>query len=733
MVRRSPCLFRMVNSYGYTNILKISIFVKSTIRHRIIMGKKLLCFFSVIFLLSFGSVEAKQKSLFRVENDTILHICSNLSEMDSWTFYERDESDSPYDYFISPLWHFKNIVIDEGVDSVHLGLCLISARELSIPSSLKYLYLPEVPPGLEEVRLNAKNPYYRWEDGTLYNRDKTQLYFMLPSAVDSVLQIPETVEQVWTIPDRYYQKGLSFSRIWEGYPERSPEDIHYSKIIFPKHCERYPEHLPSCDSLFIQSEHFPVLDGVSYLYCLSDSLAARIMLWESGLNRKKIHSPNYDVRKRDTSWMRDSYRLTCILENGDTLVGADSIPSGREIESVKIEGIADENVKFNKRYGEDVYRFYVATYDTLYRLPLEVFVKPEEKKPEPKWSDFGEVKDSVLTIREDVDSFPYLRGSFRKVIIPKRTCYLECSIECDSAFIYSDSLETSGYYENVWDKIDAHYYYVENEELYLSLKRRLMEKNQFQKYMEIRRPAVVYCPHADVRKRNMALQQNTNNPVWRDSEGNIKNLTYRPWGIMTGLQSEIEGLDSQDLYVLDCRRKRFLRKSNGYFGFINDGKTAELEYAVWSYDTLLPLQQKDTVRLVKRDGTPWGEKYDRIECVFYYVPKGMTRHTLLESKDSILMWRSGDTIPRRYANRLAFGMLLTNGDCDPSGAMKYDVLYLDKRKYFRKGYLIRSDNSESGIWGIPKQYKEFWVRRVTEYFPDCLPRGYSSMHFYVGK
>ena len=700
------------------------------------MREKLFYLFVVISFLSFGSVEAKQKSLLRVENGTILHICSNLSEMDSWTFYERDESDIPYDYFISPLWHFKNIVIDEGVDSVHLGLCLISARELSIPSSLKYLYLPEVPPGLEEVRLNAKNPYYRWEDGTLYNRDKTQLYFMLPSAVDSVLQIPETVEQVWTIPDRYYQKGLSFSRIWEGYPERSPEDIHYSKIIFPKHCERYPEHLPSCDSLFIQSEHCPVLDGVSYLYCLSDSLAARIMLWESGLNRKKIHSPNFDVRKRDTSWMRESYRMTCVLDNGDTLVGADSIPSGREIESVKIEGIADENVYFwnQDQDGKDVYRFYVATYDTLYRLPLEVFVKTEERKPGPKWSDFGEVKDSVLTIREDVDSLPDLRGSFRKVIIPKRTHYLKySSIKCDSAFIYSDSLETSGYYENVWDIINAHYYYVENEELYLSLKRRLMEKNQFQKSMEIRRPAVVYCPHADVRKRNMALQQNTNNPVWRDSEGNIKNLTYRPWGIMTGLQLEIEGLDSQDLYVLDCRRKRFLRKSNGYFGFINDGKTAEMEYAVWSYDTLLPLQQKDTVRLVKRDGTPWGEKYDRIECVFYYVPKGMTRHTLLESKDSILMWRSGDTIPRRYANRLAFGMLLTNGDCDPSGAMKYDVLYLDKRKYFRKGYLISSDNSESGIWGIPRQYKEFWVRGIKEYWPDCIARSYSSMHFYVGK
>ena len=690
------------------------------------MREKLFYLFVVISFLSFGSVEAKQKSLFRVENDTILHICSNLSEEDSWTFYERDESDSPYDYFISPLWHFKNIVIDEGVDSVHLGLCLISAREMSIPSSLKYLYLPEVPPGLEEVRLNAKNPYYRWEDGTLYNRDKTRLYFTLPNAGDSVLQIPETVTQVWSIPYR-----------------------HYSKIVFPKHCEMYPAFPPFCDTLIIQSKHCPDWDWFakaagsvsSYLYWPSDSAVARIFMetvwsrleWDPEIDvnkgRDRFHCPNFDVRKRDTSWMRESYRMTCVLDNGDTLVGVDTIPSGRYIESAKIEGIADENVYFRNQDqdGKDVYRFYVATYDTLYRLPLEVFVKPEEKEPEQKWSDFGEVKDSVLTIREDVDSLD-LYASFRKVIIPKRTHYLEGSIKCDSAFIYSDSLETSGYYENVWDKIDANYYYVENEELYLSLKRRLMEKNQFQKSMEIRRPAVAYCPHADVRKRNMALQQNTNNPVWRDSEGNIKNLTYRPWGIMTGLQLEIEGLDSQDLYVLDCRRKRFLEKSNGYFGFINDGKTAELEYAVWSYDTLLPLQQKDTVRFVKRDGTPWGKGYNIKECVLYYVPKGMTRHTLLESKDSIMMWRSGDTIPRRYANRLAFGMLLTNGDCNPSGAMEYDVLYLDKRnQYLRNGYL----EGNQQLWKIPRQYKKIWLHHITEYRPDCLPLAYNPMHFYI--
>jgi len=703
------------------------------------MREKLFYLFVVISFLSFGSVEAKQKSLFRVENDTILHICSNLSEVSyfpifygSCVFPPCDTIGLVREYFPNEddrfvYYGYSTVIIDEGVDSLVFRLPIDTIKLLQIPSSLKHLSFYWESPVIEKIQMSSQNPYLRWEDGTMYNRDKTRLYFTLPNAGDSVLQIPETVTQVWSIPYR-----------------------HYSKIVFPKHCEMYPAFPPFCDTLIIQSKHCPDWDWFakaagsvsSYLYWPSDSAVARIFMetvwsrleWDPEIDvnkgRDRFHCPKFDVRKRDTSWMRESYRMTCVLDNGDTLVGVDTIPSGRYIESAKIEGIADENVYFRNQDqdGKDVYRFYVATYDTLYRLPLEVFVKPEEKEPEQKWSDFGEVKDSVLTIREDVYSLPDLRGSFRKVIVPKRTHYLEGSIECDSAFIYSDSLETSGYYENVWDKIDAHYYYVENEELYLSLKRRLMEKNQFQKSMEIRRLAVVYCPHADVRKRNMTLQQNTNKPVWRDSEGNIKNLTYRPWGIMTGLQLEIEGLDSQDLYVLDCRRKRFLQKSNGYFGFINDGKTAELEYAVWSYDTLLPLQQKDTVRFVKRDGTPWGKGYNIKECVLYYVPKGMTRHTLLESKDSIMMWRSGDTIPRRYANRLAFGMLLTNGDCNPSGAMEYDVLYLDKRnQYLRNGYL----EGNQQLWKIPRQYKKIWLHHIKEYRPDCLPLAYNPMHFYI--
>ncbi len=694
----------------------------------------------LLLLIPLCYIEAKQKSPFRLENDTILHICSNLSKHDSRTFHEIL---NPPDSLLELNWNFKNIVIDEGVDSVDFHRYpLISTKRISVPSSLKTLYFHLVPPGLEEVLLSPKNPYMRWENGTLYNRDKTCLYFILPNAVDSVLLIPETVKQVWT---------LGRISIVDDY-----RVLHYSKIVFPKQCERYPESLPSCDSLIIQSEHCPELseydvERSSYLYCLSDSFVTHFLMKDSWnrirgykdiIDRGKFHCPNYDVRKRDTSWMRENYRLTCILENEDTLTGVDSLPSGwpYKIKSAKIEGIADKNVYFwnQDQDGKDVYRFYVATYDTLYRLPLEVFVKPEEKKPEPKWSDFGEVKDSVLTIREDVDSFPYLRGSFRKVIIPKRTHYLRGSIKCDSAYLYSDSLETSGYYENVWDKIDAHYYYVENEELYLSLKRRLMEKNQFQKSMEIRRPAVVYCPHADVRKRNMALRQNTNKPVWKDEKGNeIKNLTYRPMLFNTWLQAEIEGMSTRDLYVFDCQRKRLLQKDirTGFFNFINVGETADLEYAVWTYDTLLPLQQKDTVKMVKRDGTSWGVGYNWKECVLYYVPKGETIKSILESgKKPLLTWRSGDTIPRQYAKRLAFGFMLTNGECVLSNVM-HKALCIDKQNYFWNDCLDYSveKRNKFKILKVPSRYKEFWLYFIAEDCPNCIRRHYPSMHFYIGK
>ena len=714
------------------------------------MRKTLFYLFVVISSLSFGSVEAKQKNLFRLENDTILHVCSNLSEMDCWTFgVSDDNSFSPSDYFTTyPYWRIKNIVIDEGVDSVYFGLYLISAKRLSIPSSLKYLYFSqEVPPGLEEVRLSAKNPNYRWENGALYSRDKTQLYFMLPSAVDSVLYIPEKVEQVWDIHSRYYPKDTLYLkdlpyRHWEGYLERYPKGIHYSKIVFPKQCKRYPEYLPSCDSLIILSEHCPefltryVMPKFSYLYCLSDSAVAHILqenLWngiEWGrssriIDRGKIHCPNYDIRKRDTSWMRDNYRLICVT-GSDTLENGDSIPSGRSIQSVKIEGIADENVRFCEKKGR--YRFYVATYDTLYQLPLEVFEKPRGRNPNLKWSDFAELRDSVFTIREGVDSLPYLRdmpSSFRKVILPKSMHYIGTDIysigthiTCDSVFIYSDSLDGADY-------IDAHYYYVENEQLYLSFKREFMEWD---------RSAVVYCPNADIRKRDMTLQ-NMNKPVWRNEKGNvIKDLTYRPKASRSYLQVELEGMNYQDFYVLDCNRNRFLRRGSVYFYFINDGKTDELEYAVWTYDTLLPLRQKDTLNLVKRDGTPWTGGYDWKECVLYYVPEGTTSRSLLDSKDSILMWRSGDTIPRRYANRLAIGLILTNGEFDYSSFTHCSVFCLDKRNYFREVWESEiRDVNNSWLWKIPRQYKEFWLIEATEFGQDHGHSRYPPMHFYVGR
>ena len=688
--------------------------MKRSTRHRVVMGKKLLCFFSVIFLLSFGSIEAKQKSPFRLENDTILHICSNVQER----YYEG----MCISLEIGMPFYYTSVIIDEGVDSAWVyipygyGSTPLPVRLLSIPSSLKFFIWDG--PSIEKVQLNPKNPYLCWENGALYSQDMKNLYFRHSEENgDSIFQVPETVENIW---------GIS--------------DGHFSKVIIPERCKKTPGYI-DCDTLIIHSTHSldclddHVMSKLSYLYCLSDSVVAHILmedLWESirwkfgrHIDIGKIHCPNYDIRKRDTSWMRDSYRLTCVMGNGDTLVGVDTISSERNIQSVKIEGIADENVRFC-RYN-DTYHFYVTTYDTLYRLPLEVFEKPEERKPGPKCGDFGEVRDSVFTIREGVDSLPYLSdrpSSFRKVIIPKSMHYVKEHITCDSVFIYSDSLD-GAYYYNWLHYIDAHYYYVENEQLYLSLKRWLIKSNQ---------SAVVYCPNADISKRDMSLQQNTNKPVWKkNAKGDeLKDLTYRTVSSGTGLWLEIEGMNSQDLYVYDCRRKRFLPRNNkyGFFEFINDGRTAELEFAVWTYDTLLPLQQKDTLRLLKRDGTPWTGGYNLEECVLYYVPKGETERSLLLSDKPLKIWRSGDTIPRRYTNRLAFGYMLTNGECVLSPRLEYNFLCLDKWNYLGEGELI---NVSDNIWKVPSQYKKFWLEHITEPCEDCYGRSRPPMHFYVGR
>jgi len=717
------------------------------------MAKTLLLFIG-LFSLFVWNVEARKQSLFRVENDTILHICSNLSDMDCLDFYVSDDNS---DYFTYPFWRIKNIVIDEGVDSVYFGLYLISAKRLSIPSSLKDLYLEEVPPGLEEVRLSAKNPSYRWENGALYNRDKTLLYFMLPCAEDSVLQFPETVEVVWTIPKRYYPKDTLYlkdlpSRHWEGYLERYPINIHFSKVIIPERCKPISGYI-DCDTLIIHSAYSlegylndHVMSRLSYLYCLSDSAVAHILmedLWDSikwnyrrAIDRRKIHCPNYDIRKRDTSWMRDSYRLTCVMENGDTLVGVDTISSERRILSVMIEGIADENVRFCEKNGR--YRFYVATYDTLYRLPLEVSVKPKEQnpesKPKPKCSDFGEVRDSVFIIREGVDSLPYLSdrpSSFRKVIIPKSMRYMEGGITCDSVFIYSDSLDGAYY-------IDADYYYVENEQLYLSIKRRLMKD----------RSAVVYCPNADIRKRDLSLQKNTNPPVWRDEQDNVIDLSnLRHTNFWQYLQLTIEGIEPGNLWVFyEWKDRKYMMKYS--WERDKDGSekclwwvpashgNLELEYAVWTHDTLLTLPQKTQVRIVKQNGSPWEGDFSPTSCL-YYVPKGETCESLMNSGKKIMYWKSGDTIPRRYLKRLALGLLYKNGECEPmEGRISYRLDWKDNRNYL---YTISFDGLETAFLQIPPNHpKEVWMLDIGQLdmnprHVEWIKRIWSPIHFYVGR
>ncbi|MBR2261514.1 MAG: hypothetical protein IJ916_07420 [Paludibacteraceae bacterium] len=717
------------------------------------MVKKLLLFIG-LFSLFVWNVEARKQSLFRVENDTILHICSNLSDMDCLDFYVSDDNS---DYFTYPFWRIKNIVIDEGVDSVYFGLYLISAKRLSIPSSLKDLYLEEVPPGLEEVRLSAKNPNYRWENGALYNRDKTLLYFMLPCAEDSVLQFPETVELVWTIPKRYYPKDTLYlkdlpSRHWEGYLERYPINIHFSKVIIPERCKPISGYI-DCDTLIIHSAYSlegylndHVMSRLSYLYCLSDSAVAHILmedLWDSikwnyrrAIDRRKIHCPNYDIRKRDTSWMRDSYRLTCVMENGDTLVGVDTISSERRILSVMIEGIADENVRFCEKNGR--YRFYVTTYDTLYRLPLEVFVKLKEQKteskPKPKCSDFGEVRDSVFIIREGVDSLPYLSdrpSSFRKVIIPKSMRYMEGGITCDSVFIYSDSLDGAYY-------IDADYYYVENEQLYLLIKRRLMKD----------RSAVVYCPNADIRKRDLSLQKNTNPLVWRDEQDNVIDLSnLRHTNFWQYLQLTIEGIEPGNLWVFyEWKDRKYMMKYS--WERDKDGSEKclwwvpashgdlELEYAVWTYDTLLTLPQKTQVRIVKQNGSPWEGDFSPTSCL-YYVPKGETCESLMNSGKKIMYWKSGDTIPRRYLKRLALGLLYKNGECEPmEGRISYRLDWKDNRNYL---YTISFDGLETVFLQIPPNHsKEVWMLDIGQLdmnprHVEWIKRIWSPIHFYVGR
>ena len=700
------------------------------------MGKKLFYLFIVISLFSLGSVEAKQRSPFRLENDSILHICSNVQVQ-----YYGDIGSIGHVL----LFYYSSVVIDEGVDSVCVYIPYgydftpLPVRLLSIPSSLKFFSWDS--PSIEKVQLNPKNPYLCWENGALYSQDMKNLYFRHSEENgDSIFQVPETVENIW---------GIS--------------DGHFSKVIIPERCKKTPGYI-DCDTLIIHSTHSleylndHVMSKLSYLYCLSDSVVAHILmedLWKSiewkyygrDIDRGKIHCPNYDIRKRDTSWMRDSYRLTCVMGNGDTLVGVDTISSERNIQSVKIEGIADENVRFC-RYN-DTYHFYVTTYDTLYRLPLEVSVKPEEQKteskPKPKWSDFGEVRDSVFTIREGVDSLPSLSDMpsfFRKVIIPKSLHYIEENITCDSAFIYSDSLEGPYYNWNNWDAyINANYYYVENERLYF-----LLRGTQ---------SAVVYSPNYGIRKRDLSLQKNTNSPIWKDELGNVIDLSnLRPTNYCGKyLQLTIEGINPRHLSV-SYEWKGYKRKMEYSWKKDKDGSeklfwrmpaaaygNLELEYAVWTHDTLLTLPQKTQIRYVKQDGSPWGNDFDSMGSCLYYVPRGETCESLMKSGKKIKCWKSGDTIPRRYLKRLALGALYKNGECGSMGGkINYLLDWKDNRNYlYNSGlYTLHLEDliPKNPFVQIPPNHpREVWMLDILQLADNCfcLCRTWLPMHFYVGR
>ena len=699
------------------------------------MAKKLLLFIGLLSLFVWN-VEARKRSPFRLENDSILHICSNIQER----YYE----DMCISLEIGMPFYYTSVIIDEGVDSAWVyipygyGSTPLPVRLLSIPSSLKFFIWDG--PSIEKVQLNPKNPYLCWENGALYSQDMKNLYFWHSEEKgDSIFQVPETVENIWDIPG------------------------HFSKVIIPERCKKTPNYYINCDTLIVHSTHSPeclndyfAVSRFSYLYCLSDSAITKAMLedlWSSEkgyrkyLDKRKLHCPNYDIRKRDTSWMRDSYRLTCVMENGDTLVGVDTISSERRILSVMIEGIADENVRFCEQDGR--YRFYVTTYDTLYRLPLEVFEKPKEQetesKPEPKWSDFGEVHDSVFTIREGVDSLPSLSDMpsfFRKVIIPKSLHYIEENITCDSAFIYSDSLEGPYYNWNNWDAyINANYYYVENERLYFSLRGT--------------QSAVVYSPNYGIRKRDLSLQKNTNPPIWKDELGNVIDLSnLRPTNYCGKyLQLTIEGINPRHLSV-SYEWKGYKRKMEYRWKKDKDGSeklfwrmpaaaygNLELEYAVWTHDTLLTLPQKTQIRYVKQDGSPWGNDFDSMGSCLYYVPRGETCESLMKSGKKIKCWKFGDTIPRRYLKRLALGALYKNGECGSMGGkINYLLDWKDNRNYlYNSGlYTLHLEDliPKTPFVQIPPNHpREVWMLDIRQLADNCfcLCRTWLPMHFYVGR
>ena len=641
--------------------------------------------------------------MFKIEDDSILHICSNFSH-EFW-----DDYDELYDPL--PLFDYTTIIVDEGVDSVSLRLSE-KTRLLCLPSSLRYLSDYSLKNIRCDIRINPKNPYLCIEGCGVYDKQKKTLITSVMCKDDTVFNMPATVDSVWNL-----------------------SNTHFSKIVFPSSLKYYPYFL-NCDTLVIQSSSVDpkwlavIMRNVQYIDCPFDTLVAKMLvenLWENKIRwkksldsniKEKIFCPGLDVSKRDTSWMRETYHPIYVTEQGDSLSGIDSISPDKEIQSVIINNIPKSLIRINNEYSK--YDFYVTTYDTLYRLPFCLQISHKNfKEDKPKYAEYGEFIDSVFTIREGVDTLPYLAdmpSHCRKIIIPKSLHYLKESLHCDSVFIYSDSLEGHSH-------LEAKYYYVENEQLYLSIKRWNMKQGK---------KAVVYSPNADIRKRNLMLQENTNPPViMYNRNGNITNLPIRPTAPLfrTCIKSTIEGISPSDLYVFDNSGEC----NNSWTILTTPSPYLDLKYAVWTYDTLLTLPQKSHITFTKQDGSLWTEELFEDGHCLYYVPKGETEESLMKSGKEIMIFKDGDTIPQRYLNRLVLGILYKNGECLPirPGYISYHLFWRNKRNYLIDGgekylrHFIDIDNANHP--------KEIWLTNIMMQNSDCLKRILRPMHFYISK
>ncbi len=666
------------------------------------MIKKIIIYF-ILFFFFILNLQARPRATFKIEDDSVLHIRSNFSH-EFW-----DDYDELYDPILNN--NYSTIVVDEGVDSVSLKLDE-KTRLVCLPASLRYLSDYTQNNTCYDIRINPKNPYLCIEGCGVYDKQKTTLITSRMCKENTVFNMPATVDSVWNFPR-----------------------THFSKIVFPSSLKYYPYNL-NCDTLEIQSSSVDPrwlainMDETNYLVCPFDTLVANMLvenMWEDEIQwnrnkshntniKKKIFCPGLDVSKRDTSWMSEKYHPIYVTEQGDSLVGIDSISPDKEIQSVIINNIPKSRIRINNEYSK--YDFYVTTYDTLYRLPFCLQISHKNfKEDKPKYAEYGEFIDSVFTIREGVDTLPYLAdmpSHCRKIIIPKSLHYLKESLHCDSVFIYSDSLD--GYSDP-----KAKYYYVENEQLYLSLKRWNMEQNS---------KVIVYSPNADIRKRNLKLQENTNPPVFMyNNNGNITNLPIRPTSSLsrTYLKSTIDGIPPSDLYVFDQSGEYH----NSWVRLTTPSPYLNLNYAVWTYDTLLTLPQKSHITFTKQDGSIWTEKIKYAGFCLYYVPKGETMESLMRSGKRIMIFKDGDTIPHRYLNRLAFGELYKNGECLPLrlGYITYHLFWRNKRNYLidegEKFLRIFIDNA--------KHPKEIWLTNIMMQNSDCLRRILPPMHFYISE